>query len=105
MRLIAAGEACLVEGFELIGFETSPNATPADFEKLLGELARSKEKALVFLEQSLVRDPGANYLRLREGSAFVLMVEIPPLNTPASYRPAVDALVQRMLGAAALEEK
>lgn len=103
MRLIAAGEAHLMEGFVLLGFETLPDATPAQAEQMLCQLLRRPEKALVFLEQTLVGGLGKCHETLRRESGKVVIVEIPPLNHPASYQPPVEALARRVLGESALE--
>ncbi|OQW95910.1 MAG: hypothetical protein BWK79_00660 [Beggiatoa sp. IS2] len=103
MRLIVMGSRTLTEGFELLGFETFPEATVDTIEKVLSELLASKEKALVFLENTLSYPPPPAVLRARRLASRVIITEIPPLNAPDTYRPLVEDLVVRVLGASALE--
>jgi len=105
MRLIFMGSEALTEGFDLLGFETFPNATPAILEAELSKLLSHKEKALIFLEDSLFQHPSAILLRARSEAAGIIITEIPPLNAPDTYRPVVEELVTRVLGASALENK
>lgn len=103
MRLVALGDACLVEGFRLLGFETFPNADKEQVEALACELLTSKTKALLFIEQTLVNYATSKCLnRIRSESGHIIIVEIPPLHSPGDYYPAVDDLVHRVLGPSAL---
>ncbi|EDN70319.1 conserved hypothetical protein [Beggiatoa sp. PS] len=61
MRLIFMGSHALADGFALLGFETFPNATTDSVENLLSELLKNKDKALVFLEDNLTRQPGPTF--------------------------------------------
>lgn len=103
MRLIVMGSHTLTEGFELLGFETFPDATVTTVETVLSELLASKEKALVFLENTLSYPPPPAVLRVRRSASRIILTEIPPLNAPETYRPLVEDLVVRVLGTAALE--
>jgi vacuolar-type H+-ATPase subunit F/Vma7 len=102
-RLIALGSAALTEGFALIGFETYPDPTPEVLEDLLRDLLRRQQAALVAIEQGLAQNPGRRLTRaLREGARIVI-TEIPALQQPPRYHSRVDRLVERVLGASALE--
>lgn len=103
MRFIVMGSHTLTEGFELLGFETFPEATVATVEKILTELLASQEKALVFLENTLSYPPPPAVLRARRLASRIIITEIPPLNAPETYRPLVEDLVVRVLGTSALE--
>ena len=103
MRLLAIGKACLTEGFSLLGFETYPDATPESAETIFCQLLAEKTQALVFVEHYLLQKPGACYKQLRQESCKVLLVEIPPLESPDQYQPAVENLLRRVLGHAVLD--
>jgi vacuolar-type H+-ATPase subunit F/Vma7 len=103
-RMVVMGGSGLAEGFALIGFETWPEATEADVEGLLADLLRRRENALVLLEPELARCDCPSLRRARQESGRVVVVEVPPLHAPGSYRPEVEDLVVRMLGAQALED-
>lgn len=98
------GSQALAEGFALIGFEIYPNATAELVETELSNLLKSKEKALVFLEDSLTQQPGPSFLRARTEAAGIILSEIPLLNAPEDYHPSVEALVARVLGPSVLDK-
>ncbi|MBK9160170.1 MAG: hypothetical protein IPM27_01120 [Nitrosomonadales bacterium] len=102
-RLIALGSAALMEGFELIGFETWPDPTPEAVEGLFHELLHEQQAALVVIEQALAQDPGRNLLRAQSEGGRIIITEIPEILQSASYHSRVESLVQNVLGASALE--
>ncbi|KFI22257.1 V-type ATP synthase subunit F [Nitrosococcus oceani] len=104
-RLIVMGSPALTEGFALIGFETWPNGTEEDVDRLLEELEKGKEKALLLLEPGLSRCLSGRLSRVRAESSHILVTEVPPLHAPGDYHPAVEDLVAKVLGQSALEEK
>lgn len=104
MRMIAMGGAALAQGFALLGFETWPDATTEDLERVLQELLRSEAKALVIVEHSLAEAGGAAFRRVRAEGGRIVITEVPPLHAPADYRPPVEDLVRRVLGPNALEK-
>ncbi len=102
-RLIAMGSAPLMQGFSLIGAETYPDAGAAELERVLAELVRGDQKALIFLELDLARSDGFWLRRVRGEGGRIVITEIPSLARPDEYAPEVDRLVRRLLGEAALE--
>ncbi len=102
-RLIALGSATLMEGFALIGFETHVDPAPATIEKLMQELLRSQQPALVIIEQSLANNPGRYLLRAQNEGGRIVITEIPDIHLTGNYRSRVEYLVQNILGPAALE--
>lgn len=105
MRLIAMGGAALVQGFALLGAETYEDATGEDLERVLADVLRGRDQALIFVESGLVARGGRNLDRVRREGGRIIVSEIPPLDAPESYRPPVEALVTRVLGPSALEER
>lgn len=103
-RLIAMGRAPLMEGFSLLGMETWPDATPEQLERVLSDLVRRGETALVLLEHDLAASGGAWLERVRNDVSRIVLTEIPPLNAPEHYTPMVDRRVRAILGPSALEE-
>jgi len=105
MRVVALGGAALMQGFALLGAETYEDATEGDVERVLADLVRGQDQALVFVENSLVRRSGHYLDRVRREGGRIIVSEIPPLDAPKNYRPPVEALVTRVLGPSALEER
>ena len=104
-RVIVFGSAQLTDGFRLIGVETHADATPETVETLLQQLVAREQNALILIEHSLARQAGACLQRVRNEGGRIIVTEIPSLNAPASYQPAVDELVRSALGPSALEKE
>lgn len=102
-RMLALGSAPLVEGFALIGFEAYPDASASQLERLLAELYRGNSTALVLVEHDLARQGGEWFTRVRGEGGRIVISEVPSLNAPADYHPAVEDLVTEILGKQALE--
>lgn len=102
-RMIAIGPADLVQGFKLIGFETVPDASPEDMDRLLNELLDTRQRALVLLETNLSRSDSAVLHRVRTRSARIVLAELPQLGTPREYRSPVEHQIARVLGPGILE--
>lgn len=102
-RMIALGSAALMEGFALIGFETYADPAPETVEKLLQELQRNQQAALVVIEQSLARNPGRHLLRAQSEGGHIVITEIPEIHMSGEYHSRVESLVQSILGHNALE--
>jgi vacuolar-type H+-ATPase subunit F/Vma7 len=102
-RLIALGSPALMEGFELIGFETYPDPAPEALEALFRELLLRQQAALVVIEQGLAQNPGRHLLRALSEGGRIIITEIPEIMQSASYHSRVENLVQSILGSAALE--
>lgn len=102
-RLIAMGSAPLMQGFALIGFETWPDADESTLETVLTGLLRERQRALVLLEPNLARcECTALKIVLSEGGRIVVS-EIPPLNAPDDYQPALDELLATAIQGGAQE--
>lgn len=92
-RLIAMGGAALMQGFALIGFETYPDADEPTLERVLTELLRERERALVLLEPPLARCACAPLRMVLNEGGRIVVGEIPPLEAPENYHPVVDDLL------------
>lgn len=102
-RMIALGSAALMEGFALIGFETYADPAPEDIEKLLQELLRGQQSALIVIEHGLARNPGRHLARAQSEGGRIVITEIPGISMQDNYHSRVEDLVQSILGPAALE--
>ena len=102
-RMLILGSAPLVVGFALIGFEAYPDADAEQLEQVLAQLHKTNSSALVLVEHDLARQGGEWYTRLRTEGGRIVLTEVPPLNAPEGYHPAVETLVTEILGDHALE--
>ena len=100
-RVIALGNAALMDGFSMIGVETVVNATPQSVEDLLAGLSRHDQNAVVFLERDLARSNGPWLQRVRAKGGRIIVVEIPSLNAPEEYHTRVEEMVRGMFSAQA----
>lgn len=105
MRILAFGSAALMDGFALLGIETHADADAEFIDATLAGLVHARERALVFMQQDLMDAdiPSVSQLRLQGGS--ILICEIPSLQAAGDYRPQVDKLIKRVLGASVLEKQ
>jgi vacuolar-type H+-ATPase subunit F/Vma7 len=103
MKIVAIGNSALMDGFALLGIETCADASADEINALLSELSRSRERALVYLQQDLMDAdiPMIKQLRVQGGS--ILICEIPDLHTADDYQPEVEKLIGRVLGSSVLE--
>ncbi len=104
-RMIALGSAALMEGFALIGFEVHVDPAPEEIDRLMRDLLRTQQSALVVIEQRLAARPGRHLLRAQNEGGRIVITEIPELRQPENYHSRVETLVQQALGASALEVK
>lgn len=103
-RMIVMGSSALTQGFTLIGFETWGDASPDDVERVLAELLRRRERAMVLLEPDLARCASPSLKKIYAEGGHIVVTEVPPLHAPREYHPEVEELVASVLGSAALEE-
>lgn len=102
-RMIALGSAALTEGFALIGFETYADPAPETIENLIHDLLRTRQAALIVIEQNLARNPGRHLQRAQREGGRIVITEIPDIHLSGDYHSRVENLVQTILGPTALE--
>ncbi|MDJ0777948.1 MAG: V-type ATP synthase subunit F [Gammaproteobacteria bacterium] len=105
MRILAFGSSELMDGFALLGIETHADAASDTIERILGELVRKRERALVYLQQDLMQAEIPLVAQLRAQGGNILICEIPSLHDVDDYRPQVETLIGRVLGSSALERQ
>jgi vacuolar-type H+-ATPase subunit F/Vma7 len=97
-RLVVLGSAGLAGGFGLVGAEVHADADAATVEAVLEQLVKSGDEALVLLETHLAHSGGYWLNRLRNEGGRIVITELPPLQAPQDYAPAVDEVVRAVLG-------
>ncbi|MBK1730523.1 V-type ATP synthase subunit F [Thiococcus pfennigii] len=102
-RMLFLGEHSLAEGLRLIGFETHPDATPSDLERVCRTLIRERASAFVLVDDRLMQS-GTPALRqvLDEGGRIVVMA-LPPLAGPVRLTSRVAERLQALFGPATLD--
>jgi vacuolar-type H+-ATPase subunit F/Vma7 len=105
MKIIAIGNAALMDGFALLGIKTYADASAEEINAVLTELVRNRERALVYLQQNLMSAGIPMVQQLRTRGGLILICEIPDLHTPEDYQPEVEKLIGRVLGSSVLERQ
>jgi vacuolar-type H+-ATPase subunit F/Vma7 len=94
-----------MDGFALLGIRTYADADASQIDALLAELARKRERALVYIQQDLIGDETPMVQRLRLEGGSILICEIPRLGAAGEYRPRVETLIGRVLGSSMQERR
>ncbi len=105
MKIIAIGNSALMDGFALLGIQTYADASADQINAVLSELARNRERALVYLQQDLMSADIPMIPQLRSQGGSILICEIPDLHTADDYQPEVEKLIGRVLGSSVLERQ
>jgi vacuolar-type H+-ATPase subunit F/Vma7 len=103
-RMLFFGEAALTEGFSLIGFETFPDATVEQLDRVLTELIQGRKTALVFIDQRIAKLESRMLPRVRKEGGRILVTEVPSLGRPDQFHSNIDDQVSALLGGSRLEE-
>ncbi len=104
MKILAMGSSVLMDGFSLLGIKTYADESPQKINDVLTELRRSKQRALVFMQQELMTADIPMVSKIRQSGGSILLCEIPNLQEVDGYQPAVEKLITRVLGSTALEK-
>jgi vacuolar-type H+-ATPase subunit F/Vma7 len=103
MEILAFGDAELMDGFALLGIETHANRSAREIDAVLEQLSKSRERALVFVQQDLMTADIPMIAQLRSRGGAILICEVPALGAAERYRPQVEELISRVLGPALTE--
>lgn len=103
-RLLFFGERALTEGYGLIGFETFPDATVEQLDRVLTDLLQTRGTALVLLDHRVVGLDSRVLPRVRKEGGRILVTEVPSLSSPGDFHSAIDDQVSALLGGSNLEE-
>jgi vacuolar-type H+-ATPase subunit F/Vma7 len=101
-RMLFLGEASLADGFRLIGFETHPNPTPEEADRILRDLSRNREKAFVVVDDQVMRADIPNLQRVRREGGRIVVIAVPLLNAPPILSSQVADRLNTLFGAAAV---
>ena len=102
-RVLFLGEESLADGFRLIGFETHPNPTVDEADRVFRDLIRNREKALVILDDQLMRADTPNLERVRREGGRVVVISVPLLNAPPVLVSEVADRLTALFGAASAQ--
>lgn len=97
-RLLFLGNDGLADGFRLIGFETHVNPRPEEVERLLRELVRNRDHALMIVEDALMHADVPTLQQVRREGGRIVVVAVPPLSGPPRLASDVAARLAAMFG-------
>ena len=100
-RLLFLGEESLADGFRLIGFETHPDPSPAEAERIIRELCHKGERTFLIVDERLMAADIPSLKRVRREGGRVLVIAIPALNAPPLLASEVADRLSALFGAAA----
>jgi len=103
MKILAMGSSALMDGFSLLGIKTYADESIDVINAVLADLKRNHERALIFMQQDLIRAQIPMVKQLQNQGGSILICEIPGLQQVESYRPAVEKLIEKVLGSSPLE--
>lgn len=103
-RMLFLGEDSLAEGFSVIGFETHPNPTPADVDRVFRELLAARAKAFVIVDDDVMQMDVEHLKRVRREGGRIVVVAVPPLAAPPQLSSEVADRLTSMFGGASLSQ-
>ena len=98
MRILAIGNQALMDGFALLGIETYADIGVQELDTLLTDLQRSKQRALVYLQQNLANSDLPILQLLHSEGGDILISVVPDILSADDYHAPVDHLISRVLG-------
>ena len=102
-RMLFLGDERLADGFRLIGFETYPDPAVQDVERVLRDLLRQQEVALVVVDDALMGEKIPSLRQVLDEGGRIVVIAVPALNAPPKLTSAVAERLSVLFGAAALE--
>lgn len=97
-RMLFLGDDSLADGFRLIGFETIPNPTPAEVDRVFREINRNRERAFVIVDDRIAGSDIAGLKQVRSEGGNIVVVSIPALKDPPHLASEVADRLAAMFG-------
>ncbi len=98
-RMLFLGEESLADGFRLIGFETHPNPTLEEADRVFRDLSRNREKAFVVVDDRVMAADIPHLKRVRREGGRILVIAVPLLNAPPVLSSEVSDRLTALFGA------
>ena len=98
VRNIFIGGHALADGFRLIGFETLTDPDVQGLDRLLAELQREKQRALLIIEHSVSQSGSKLLEQIRSEGGRIVLSEIPSLYDPDNFQSDLDEQLKKLTG-------
>ncbi len=98
VRNIFVGGPALTDGFRLIGFETLTDPDTQQLDRLLAELQRERQRALLIIEQSIIGMGSKLLEQIRSEGGRIVLTEVPSLHDPDTFQCELDAQLKKLTG-------
>lgn len=101
-RMLFLGDDSLADGFRLIGFETFPNPSPEEADRIFRELQRGRENAFVIVDDRIMRSDIQGLRQVRREGGRIVVAAVPPLKEPPRLTSDVADRLAAMFGSSNL---
>lgn len=80
--MLFLGDGSLADGFRLIGFETFPDPTPEDVDRIIRALLVGRGNAFVVVDDRIMRSGAPSLRQVRQEGGRIVITAVPRLNEP-----------------------
>lgn len=101
-RMLFLGDDSLADGFRLIGFETHPNPSPEDVDRILRDLQRERAHAFVVVDDAVMQTEAPALRQVLGEGGRIVVVAVPGLAGPPRLSSTVAERLALMFGSANL---
>lgn len=96
--MLFLGDDRLADGFRIIGFETYANPSTAEVDRVFRELARSRDKAFVIVDDEVMQMDAGNLKQVRREGGRIVVIAVPALSAPPHLGSEVAERLASMFG-------
>ncbi|MCF7985081.1 MAG: V-type ATP synthase subunit F [Thiohalocapsa sp.] len=97
-RMLFLGEDSLADGFRLIGFEIHSSPDRDDVERIVRELQREREHALIIIDDAMMQAQIPALEQVRAEGGRIVVISVPPLAGPTRLGSNVAERLASMFG-------
>jgi vacuolar-type H+-ATPase subunit F/Vma7 len=101
-RMLFLGDDSLADGFRLIGFETYPDPTPEEVDRIFRELQRGRDNAFVIVDDRIMQSDIQGLRQVRREGGRIVVAAVPPLKAQPRLTSDVADRLAAMFGSSNL---
>lgn len=104
-RMLFLGDDSLADGFRLIGFETFPNPSPEEADRVFRDLQRGRGNAFVIVDDRIMQSDIPGLRQVRKEGGRIVVAAVPPLKEPSRLASDVADRLAAMFGSSNLKAR